>query len=267
MGERTFVVTGSASGMGAALVSRLEAEGARVIGIDRHDADICANLGLPEGRRAATAQIAELAPDGIDAAATFAGLSGHAGVPGSAVVSVDYFGTVDLLNSLRPLLSTGGGGAAVVIGSIGATIHPGVSSTLVDACLHGEEATAADLADALGPPDAYVAAKLAVARWARRSATQPEWIGAGIRLNAIAPGMVETPMVDQARAEANGRAVVAEFPLPIGRAGLPEEIAAVAAFLLGPETRFLVGSVITVDGGTEAALVPDSWPTALDTAH
>lgn len=50
------------------LVSRLETEGARVIGIDRHEAEICADLAVPAERRAATARIAELAPGGIEAA-------------------------------------------------------------------------------------------------------------------------------------------------------------------------------------------------------
>jgi NAD(P)-dependent dehydrogenase (short-subunit alcohol dehydrogenase family) len=51
-----------------------------------------------------------------------------------------------------------------------------------------------------------------------------------------------------------------QFPLPVGRAGRPDEIAALAQFLLGPDARFFCGSVLFCDGGTEALLRPADWP-------
>jgi NAD(P)-dependent dehydrogenase (short-subunit alcohol dehydrogenase family) len=53
-----------------------------------------------------------------------------------------------------------------------------------------------------------------------------------------------------------------QFPIPVGRGGRPEEIAALVAFLLGPEARYFCGSVVLADGGSEAVLRPDHWPAA-----
>jgi NAD(P)-dependent dehydrogenase (short-subunit alcohol dehydrogenase family) len=54
--------------------------------------------------------------------------------------------------------------------------------------------------------------------------------------------------------------LIGGFPVPLGRGGRPEELAALVDFLLGPESSFFVGSVICCDGGTEAQLRPDDWP-------
>ena len=95
---RTVVVTGSASGMGAATAARLTADGCRVIGVDLHRADVEADLGSPGGRQAAIDAVGELADCSIDGLVTWAGLAGVTARPGSLVASVNYFGTVALLD-------------------------------------------------------------------------------------------------------------------------------------------------------------------------
>ena len=184
----TIVVTGSASGMGATTSARLSREGHRVIGVDLKDADVVADLSLPEGRQAAIEGVMSRAGGALDGLVTFAGLAGRPGRPGSLVVSVNYFGTVELLAGLRPLLAQGRDAAAVAISSNSTTCQPGVRVDLVDACLAGDEAAAIALADTIASIDVYPATKTAIARWVRRHAPQPDWIGAGITLNAIAPG-------------------------------------------------------------------------------
>jgi NAD(P)-dependent dehydrogenase (short-subunit alcohol dehydrogenase family) len=139
-------------------------------------------------------------------------------------------------------------------------VQPGLPSALFEACLEGDEDEARRLGDELGAPVAYPSSKLAVARWVRRHAPKAEWAGAGITLNAIAPGYVETPMTIEIRADEKIGPLLDQFPIPVGRAGRPEEIAALVAFLLGPDARFLCGSVVLADGGSEALLRPDHWP-------
>src|SRR5207248_3493660 len=110
---------------------------------------------------------------------------------GSAIVAVNYFGTVELLRGLRPLLANGTAPAAVAISSNSTTCSPGVPGDLTELCLAGDERAACARADELGGmAGVYPASKTAVARWIRRAAVTPEWIGAGIRLNAVAPGMI-----------------------------------------------------------------------------
>jgi NAD(P)-dependent dehydrogenase (short-subunit alcohol dehydrogenase family) len=257
---RTVVVSGSASGIGAATATRLEAEGCRIIGIDRQEATVVADLATADGRRAAIDGVTSLAGDRIDALVTCAGIAGYPGRPGGPVVAVNYFGSIALLEGLRPLLAVGEQPAAVAISSNSTTVQPGYSAALVDACLSGDEDEAMTLAETLGPVEAYPAGKTAVARWVRRNATRDEWAGAGICLNAVAPGMVETPLITEGRANPAMAPMLEAFPIPVGRPGRPEEIAAFLAFLLGPDARFFCGSLLFVDGGSDALIRPDDWP-------
>ncbi len=254
------MVTGSASGMGAATRARLEQGGERVIGIDLHDAEVLADLGTAAGRRAAVQAVGELAGDAIDGLVTWAGLPGMTGSAGSALVSVNYFGTVALLDGLRPLLAGGARPAAVAVSSNASTCQPGVPADVVDACLAGDEDAARAAADAAGAVSTYPATKIAIARWVRRQAPTAGWAGAGITLNVVAPGAVETPLLQASREDPTIGPFVDAFPVPVGRHGSPEELAAFVQFLLGPDARFFCGSVVFVDGGTDALLRADDFP-------
>lgn len=257
---RTVVVTGSASGMGAATKARLEATGQRVIGVDIQDADVVVDLGTSKGRKDAIAGIGERADGAIDGLVTWAGVAGLPGRPGSLLVSVNYFGTTALLEGLRPLLAGGDRPAAVAISSNSTTCQRGVPIDVVRCCLNGDEAAARAAADVAGSMGTYPATKTAVAWWARRHAPSPEWAGAGITLNVVAPGAVETPMLQTTRDDPTIGKFVDAFPIPIGRNASPDELAAVVDFLLGPDARFFCGSVLFVDGGTDAQLRSDDFP-------
>jgi NAD(P)-dependent dehydrogenase (short-subunit alcohol dehydrogenase family) len=256
----TIVITGASSGMGAATTERLVADGHRVIGVDLKDADVAADLGTPTGRRAAVDNVAALSQGTVDGLVTFAGLAGTTNRPGALLVAVNYFGTVELLAGLRGMLARGTNPAAVAISSNSTTCQPGVPLELVDACLAGDESVAQETGDRVGSLAAYPATKLAIARWVRRQATTSDWIGAGITLNAVAPGFIETPMTAEVRRDPVVGSALDHFPLPVGRVGRPEEIAGLIAFLLGPDARFLCGSIVFADGGTDALLRPDEWP-------
>lgn len=260
MSGRTVVVTGSASGMGAATKARLEAAGQRVVGVDLRDAEVIADLGSPEGRAAAVTAVSELTGGVIDGLVTWAGLAGLTKLPGSLLASVNYFGTVELLEGLRPLLARGSGPAAVAISSNSTTCQPAVPMGLVALCLAGDEAGARAAADEAGSLATYPATKLAVARWVRRQATTERWAGAGITLNAVAPGAIETPMLQATREDETVGQLIDAFPIPIGRKGTADELAAFVQFLLGPDARFFCGSVVFVDGGSDALMRAGDFP-------
>jgi NAD(P)-dependent dehydrogenase (short-subunit alcohol dehydrogenase family) len=184
---------------------------------------------------------------------TCAGLAGLPGRAGSLLAAVNYFGTVDVLEGLRPLL--GPGGSAVAISSNSTTVQPAVPADLVEACLHHDEELSARIADARGSLVTYPATKLAVAHWVRRHATGPDWAGSG---------MIDTPMVAGLRADAKAGPMLDMLPIPAGRPGRPEEIAAVVDLLLGPDGSFFCGSVVFCDGGSDALLRTNDWPAAWD---
>lgn len=258
--QRTIVVTGSASGMGAATFTRLEADGHRVVGVDLHDAEVLQDLSTAGGRSEATDAVRRIAGDSIDGLVTWAGLAGLSDVPGSLLASVNYFGTIELLEGLRPLLTGGDAPAAVAVSSNSTTCQPGIPLSLVEKLLAGDEPAARSEADEAGALATYPATKLAVARWVRRNAPDERWAGAGINLNVIVPGAVETPMLEATRQDPVIGKYIDAFPIPVGRKGTPQELADVVAFLLGPSARFFCGSAIFVDGGTDALLRPADIP-------
>src|SRR5690606_7861070 len=133
---RTIAVSGSASGIGASLAGMLRDAGDTVIGIDRPDAHVRADLSVPEGRAGAVAQTLERAGGRLDAVVACAGVSDFTIMP----VKVNFFGVVGLLEGLRPALARAEAPRAAVVGSISGT-HP-VDDDVVRACLAGDEPAA-----------------------------------------------------------------------------------------------------------------------------
>jgi NAD(P)-dependent dehydrogenase (short-subunit alcohol dehydrogenase family) len=248
----TIAVTGSAGGIGAATRERLEQDGHDVIGVDVRDAEVEVDLSSPEGRAAMVDEVAAAADGVLDGVVAAAGLLGG---DGATIVSVNHFGAVATLEGLRPLLERGSSASAVAISSNSTTTFPGLPQALTDACLAGDEAAAREAAAGLDPVAVYPATKLALARWVRRSAVTRAWAGSGIRLNAVAPGFIDTPMTSGTEEFVMNLGDV--YPVPQRRAGQPSEVAGLLAYLLSPEAAFFCGSVVFMDGGTDAALRPD----------
>ena len=214
------------------------------------------------GRQDAVAAAAERSGGTLAGIVTCAGLAALPDRPGSLLTAVNYFGTVDVLEGLRPLLVPGA--AAVVISSNSTTVQPAIPADLVEALLRHDAELSAQIADSRESLVAYPASKLALAHWVRRHATGPDWAGSGIRLNAIAPGLIDTPMVAAMRADTETAPLLDMLPIPLGRPGRPEEIAALVDFLLGPDSAFFCGSVVFCDGGSDALLRTNDWPAAWD---
>ena len=97
---RTYVITGSASGIGLATATMLHARGDVVIGVDRHDAEVVADLSTEQGRQDMVRAVTERTDGHIDAVVANAGLA----TPTAATVAVNYYGAVATLEGLRPLL-------------------------------------------------------------------------------------------------------------------------------------------------------------------
>lgn len=257
---KTIAITGAASGIGAATAKQLIDAGHRVIGIDIQNSDIVADLATPDGRQAAIDQILETCGGTLDGLVPCAGLSGLPGRPGSLLVSLNYFGSIALFEGLHDALAASGSAAAIGLCSNSTTTAPGLPMELAEACNTEDEEHAREIGDKVGSLRAYAATKVALARWIRRHAPTEEWIGQGITLNAIAPGKTETAMVAEGMADPIIGPLMDAFPVPIGRNGRAEEMASLLCYLLGPDARFFVGSVIFCDGGSDALLRPDDWP-------
>ncbi len=256
----TYVVTGSESGIGAATAARLRDDGHRVIGVDRTPTDVTADLATPEGRVEVVREVTRLAPEGLAGVVPCAGLGGFTGSDSALLVSVNFFGAGELVQGLRPLLAAaaakGEPASVVLLSSNSVTCQPGWAADVAARCVDGDEPAAREAAATKDAVHVYPATKAALAWWARREGVKPEWIGCGIRVNAVAPGMVETAMTAQLRQDAQLGVFADAYPTAIGRPGRPAEIAGPIAFLLSEKASLMVGATVFLDGGTDAIMHP-----------
>lgn len=255
---RTYVVTGAASGIGRATAELLQERGHRVIGVDLRDADVTADLTVPADRDRLVSEVADKAGGKIDAIIAVAGLA----LPIPATVGVNYFGMIASLEGLRPLLSDSDAPRAVGVASM-ASLHP-QDVELVDLMLAGDEDAALQRATELAASSEtggliYGSSKAAFCRWIRRNAASPEWAGAGIPLNAVAPGIIVTPMTSEMIDTEEKRAGLLQVvPMPLN--GLAEAItvARLLVWLASEENTHLCGQVVFVDGGSDVVIRGDS---------
>ena len=250
----TYLVTGSAGGIGGAIQRRIEGQGHCVVGMDLRGADIDADLATPAGRQAALdAATAAVAPS-LDGLVVCAGLPPTVS-PTSMIAQVNYFGAVDLLDGLRPLMEADGGGSAVAISSNSLGTVPTDLDPLIGPMLDGDVDAVIAGAEGLHGASVYGMSKQALTRAMRRRA--PEWAESGVRLNAVAPGAIETALLDATLDDPELGPVTEAFPIPVGRRGTVDDIAEAVWFTMA-EATFMVGSVLFVDGGSDALMRPDA---------
>jgi NAD(P)-dependent dehydrogenase (short-subunit alcohol dehydrogenase family) len=256
--SRTIVVTGAASGIGKASAELLQERGDTVIGVDLKGTDVNVDLTTAEGRAALVDQVREISGGTIDGVLAIAGLA-H---PIPATVGVNFFGMVATLEGLRPLLAGSDAPRAAGVASM-ASLNP-VDDELVDAMTAGDEAAALARAEVLAGDEStgyliYGSTKKAFAQWIRRHAPTDDWAAAGIPLNAIAPGVIVTPMTAPLLDSEEGREQIrAGVPMPLN--GFAEAIvpARLLAWLVSEENSHLCGQVVFIDGGSDAVIRGDS---------
>ncbi|MEX0406055.1 SDR family oxidoreductase [Aquibium sp. LZ166] len=238
--RRVVVVTGAAGGIGRALVELLASDGDLVVAVDLTGTDVAqvaASLG-PE-HVGLTCDVSSEA----DILALFAQIDARFGridvLVNNAAMGPTMAPTIETgLDAFRKAISVNLVGPFVMAREAASRMKPG-----------GAIVNTASLAGVLGNPrrNAYAASKAGLISLTKSLAC--EWAGRGIRVNAVAPGYVRTPMV--AELERLGKADLAAVRrrVPMGRMGRPDEIAQALRFLASDRARYATGSVLAVDGG------------------
>jgi len=250
--DQVVLITGGGSGLGRATAIRVASEGAKVALVDVSEAGLAATVeALPAGAESITvvadvadaAQVANYVAKTVEAFGRIDGFFNNAGIEGkqnltedfteaefARVVSINLTGAFLGLEAVLKVMHAQGSGSVVNTASVGG--------------IRG-----------VGNQSGYAAAKHGVVGLTRNSAV--EYGKFGIRVNAIAPGAIWTPMVEASMKQLDpvdpkGAATQFLTGNPMLRFGEPEEISSVVAFLLSDESTFVNAAVIPIDGGQSA---------------
>jgi 3-oxoacyl-[acyl-carrier protein] reductase len=228
---KVAIVTGAASGLGRATVARFVAEGARVIAVDRAaGGDVQADVGDPED----VARVVAHAKDRfgrIDALAHYAGITRDARAgkmtleAWDAVIRVNLTGSFLMAQAVGREMTASGGGSIVLTASRSYLGNFGQAN--------------------------YSASKGGVVSLTRTLAI--EYGPHNVRVNALSPGFIETPMTDAVPPKVRDIGVE---QTPLKRTGKPAEVAAAALFLASDDASFITGHVLCIDGGRSAGIAP-----------
>ena len=231
LGGRTALVTGAASGIGAAIAGRFRAAGARVVGLDLSPAADVDEALVADLRSDAGVAEAMAGLGGVDILVHAAAISVHGGVidtdpaAWADIHDVNVIGAVRLMRHAVPAMRARGGGSILLLSSINAGF---ATPTLA----------------------AYAASKAAIESLTRTAAL--EFAPDGIRVNAIAPASVDTPLLrdsfDRAEDPAAARAANV-LRHPLGRLGTPGDVAELALFLASDRSSWITGAIHPIDGG------------------
>ena len=223
--------------------------------VDIQKADITADLATSEGRGDAVAAIRKATANGLAGLICSAGVGAH--LPDRALIAaVNYFGTVELVEGLRDVLAANKAQVLLVSSN---SAPMATNPEYVEKLLAGDEAAAAAIAADMESQPVYSGSKQAVTIWMRRN-TQPYAVD-GVRMNAIGPGYTRTPLSAAVENDPTYGDAIKQFiaAIPVGRPGLPEDMANVASFLLSDKASFICGAMLFVDGGHDAMMRSDKF--------
>jgi meso-butanediol dehydrogenase / (S,S)-butanediol dehydrogenase / diacetyl reductase len=231
---KAALVTGAAGGIGGAVARAFAEAGARVLGVDRVEADLVCDLARADEAERAVAE-AEARLGRLDVVFNGAGISGRSLGDGpvdtcteeawDAVLDANLKSVFLCSKHAIPALRRSGGGAVVNLSSVVGLVGSDVFDT-----------------------HAYAASKGAIVTLTRAMAVA--YARDGIRVNAICPGVIDTPMSERARSDAETMARLRELQPLTGEPGRPDDVAGAAVYLAS--APFVTGAVLTVDGGWTA---------------
>jgi NAD(P)-dependent dehydrogenase (short-subunit alcohol dehydrogenase family) len=239
---KTALVTGGTRGIGLAIARALRRDGARVIAITKSKEQIAAFHNEFAEDPLASAELADVRDRGSlealrDRLTRLDILIPNAGVntrvkaldlsdePLHEMLDTNLYGVFVTCQVFAPLLFAQPGGRVVITSSMSA--------------IHGQELRAA-----------YAATKAGLSGLVRALAV--EWGPQGVNVNAVGPGVIETPLIQAYMAQNPDRVAAAIAHTPLRRIGLPEDVADVVLFLASDASRFMTGQTVYVDGGITA---------------
>lgn len=241
---KLVLVTGGGSGIGRACAELMARRGASIVIVDFNESNgqLVVDQLMAQGSEAFFIKVNVADPDQVQQMAqqleqshgrldclvncagissTYLPLADYPLADWQAAIDINLNGNFYVMKFLLPLILAAGGGSIVNLSSImGSVASPGGA--------------------------AYAASKHAVVGLTK--AVAQDYGSQGVRVNAVAPGVIETPMTAQAMTDEAGIAAM-KMATPAGRFGKPEEVASLIAFLCSDESKFITGAYYSIDGG------------------
>lgn len=252
--SRTYAITGVASGIGAKLAEKLKTQGHLVVGFDIHETseNVDHFIKLDLNDNASIAEAARQTPVKLDGLCNNAGLPPREGLE-EAILKVNFTGARTFTEAMLPHFNAG----ASIVNMASRAGHNWRDN--IEQVKRLAQLTRRDqietfvAAEGIDATRCYNLSKEAMILWTL--AMTEELIGLGLRVNSLSPGGIATGILDDFK-----RAFGAQMARNVkraGRPGAPEEIADIAAFVLSPESNWLKGSDIAIDGGMGAFNMSD----------
>lgn len=249
---KTICIFGGNGGVGSSLINILSTSNYKIINIDLENSDVNTDLLQESDRKICIDKISEITNGYFDSVVFCSG--GHYPMSSADIVSLNYYAVVEMCNNLKKI-SKQSFSIILLSSATISQIDEDFKNLAKRYLSSSEESTRKSLSKIFTSDsmNQYIISKMSLAFWGVIHSVDQEWLEKKIRINILAPGVLDTKLTKQLLAFPDGSKIIKDSAPPIKRFGKPHEVAKLIEFLISDDASFINGSVFYIDGGMSAA--------------